>query len=153
MNYRFYQRRDLHYAYLSDSELIDRMTALDDDLKQAYEYYQTLLEVLKDRNEALLDELLQVNRNHLPQELQKAHNTLRNHKKEIIASLHHHYSNGPVEGVNNRIKVIKRTAYGFRNYCHFRLRILLAVANSNLMFKELNQPKRGHKKAHPSRAA
>ena len=35
-------------------------------------------------------------------------------------------SNGIVEGVNNKIKVIKRLAYGFRNFGNFRLRVLAA---------------------------
>ncbi|MBQ9887077.1 MAG: transposase, partial [Lachnospiraceae bacterium] len=30
------------------------------------------------------------------------------------------------EGTNNKIKVIKRNAYGFRNFKNFRNRILLA---------------------------
>jgi transposase len=33
-------------------------------------------------------------------------------------------TNGPSEGVNNRVKLIKRQAYGMRNFDHFRLRIL-----------------------------
>ena len=35
-------------------------------------------------------------------------------------------TNGPAEGINNKIKVIKRMAYGFRNFANFRLRILAA---------------------------
>ena len=27
-------------------------------------------------------------------------------------------TNGPIEGINNKIKVLKRNAYGFRNYYH-----------------------------------
>ncbi|PTM26152.1 hypothetical protein DA797_08380 [Limosilactobacillus reuteri] len=38
------------------------------------------------------------------------------------------YTNGPIEGTNNKIKVIKRTAYGFRNFFNFRIRILLALS-------------------------
>ena len=34
-------------------------------------------------------------------------------------------SNGPIEGINNKIKVLKRSAYGYRNFNHFRNRILL----------------------------
>nr|WP_083486910.1 transposase [Liquorilactobacillus cacaonum] len=33
------------------------------------------------------------------------------------------YSNGPLEGVNRKIKQIKRTAYGYRNWSHFYTRI------------------------------
>ena len=32
------------------------------------------------------------------------------------------FSNGYTEGLNNKIKVIKRTAYGFRNFKFLRLR-------------------------------
>ncbi|WP_211236671.1 transposase, partial [Atopobacter phocae] len=33
----------------------------------------------------------------------------------------------PIEGLNNKIKVLKRTAYGYRNYSHFKNRILLMM--------------------------
>nr|WP_276205065.1 transposase [Enterococcus plantarum] len=35
------------------------------------------------------------------------------------------YSNGPLECLNNHIKVLKRNAYGFRNFYNFKLRITL----------------------------
>ncbi|NLA69428.1 MAG: transposase, partial [Clostridiales bacterium] len=36
------------------------------------------------------------------------------------------YSNGGIEGLNNYIKVLKRTAFGFRSFVHFRNRILIS---------------------------
>ena len=39
-------------------------------------------------------------------------------------------TSGRVEGLNNKIKVIKRQAFGFRNDAHFRLRVLMACAGS-----------------------
>lgn len=35
-----------------------------------------------------------------------------------------HLTNGPIEGINNKIKVLKRNAVGYRNFNHFRHRIL-----------------------------
>ena len=35
-------------------------------------------------------------------------------------------TNGPSEGINNKVKLIKRRGYGFRNFGNFRLRILTA---------------------------
>ncbi len=32
---------------------------------------------------------------------------------------------GFVEGMNNKLKLIKRLAYGYRNFAHFRLRVLV----------------------------
>ena len=34
-------------------------------------------------------------------------------------------SNGPIEGINNKIKVLKRNVYGYSNFTHFKNRILL----------------------------
>ena len=34
-------------------------------------------------------------------------------------------SNGPIEGINNKVKVLKRNAYGYNSFTHFRNRILL----------------------------
>ncbi len=44
---------------------------------------------------------------------------------EIIAYFDERITNGVVEGINNKIKLIKRSAYGFRNFDNFRDRILL----------------------------
>lgn len=35
------------------------------------------------------------------------------------------YNNGKMEGINNKIKVLNRVAYGYRNFHHFKSRILL----------------------------
>lgn len=51
-------------------------------------------------------------------------NTLNNWKNEIANSFDVPYTNGCTEGFNNKIKVIKRNAFGFRNFSNFRTRIL-----------------------------
>ena len=50
---------------------------------------------------------------------------LRIWRQEILNYFDYPYTNGFLEGKNNRIKVIKRTAYGYRNPANFRQRILL----------------------------
>ena len=50
--------------------------------------------------------------------------TLSNWREEILNYFDYPITNGFVEGKNNRIKTIKRTAYGYRNMDNFRLRIL-----------------------------
>jgi transposase len=51
---------------------------------------------------------------------------LRNWRPEILNYFDYPYTNGFLEGKNNRIKVIKRLAYGYRNAQNFRQRILLS---------------------------
>ena len=50
---------------------------------------------------------------------------LRNWSKYILNSFDCHYSNGFTEGSNNKIKVIKRIAFGYRSFHNLRQRILL----------------------------
>lgn len=127
----YWSRRNFGYTQLTDVEVIQRLLAFNDDLKQAYRYYQDLILAINHRSKDELNHLLAIKWTQLPQSLQKVQRTLRRHRKEIITSFKYgDYTNGPVEGTNNKIKVIKRTAYGFRNFFNFRARILLALPNS-----------------------
>lgn len=49
--------------------------------------------------------------------------TLAIHKRAILAYYDYPISTGPLEGVNNKIKTMKRQAYGFRDIEFFKLRI------------------------------
>ncbi len=48
-------------------------------------------------------------------------------KEKIINALKLPYSNAKLEATNNLIKVIKRNAFGFRNFENFKKRIYLAL--------------------------
>nr|WP_244964960.1 ISL3 family transposase [Lactobacillus kefiranofaciens] len=127
----YWSRRNFGYTQLTDVEVIQRLLAFNDDLKQAYRYYQDLILAINHRSKDELNHLLAIKWTQLPQSLQKVQRTLQRHLKEIITSFKYgDYTNGPVEGTNNKIKAIKRTAYGFRNFFNFRARILLALPNS-----------------------
>ncbi|WP_279230902.1 transposase [Natranaerovirga pectinivora] len=51
-------------------------------------------------------------------------NTYRHWSKEILNAFKYRYTDGPTEGFNNKIKVLKRVSYGVRNFHRFRNRIL-----------------------------
>lgn len=53
---------------------------------------------------------------------------LANWTNYILNAFECPYSNGFTEGTNNKIKVIKRNAYGYRNFENFRNRILLSFS-------------------------
>lgn len=50
--------------------------------------------------------------------------TLNEHRRDLLTYFKHRISTGPLEGLNNKIKVLKRQAYGFRDQEYFRLRLL-----------------------------
>ena len=49
--------------------------------------------------------------------------TLFDHAQGLLAYFKHRISTGPLEGLNNKIKVLKRQAYGFRDQEYFKLRL------------------------------
>ena len=56
--------------------------------------------------------------------LQTFANTLRGHRNGLLAWYAEPISTGPLEGVNNKIKLLQRRAYGYRDLELFKLRIL-----------------------------
>lgn len=56
--------------------------------------------------------------------LQKFAAKIAGHRVGILNYFNHRITTGPVEGINNKIKVLKRQAYGFRDMEYFKLRIL-----------------------------
>ena len=55
----------------------------------------------------------------------KSNNTIIRWFDEVIAYFDNKTTSGTVEGINNKLKLIKRSAYGFRNFGNFRIRCLL----------------------------
>ena len=58
-------------------------------------------------------------------EFEEAAKTIKNWLPYIVNSfIDERFSNGFTEGLNNKIKVIKRIGFGYRNFDFFRLRIM-----------------------------
>ena len=51
--------------------------------------------------------------------------TLRRWWEVILNYFHERLTSGVVEGLNNKLKLLKRRAFGYRNFEHFRLRVLV----------------------------
>ena len=55
--------------------------------------------------------------------------TLRKYKRQIKNTMYYNgLSNGPLEGINNKTKVIKRISYGYRSFSNFKSKILLVFS-------------------------
>ncbi len=59
------------------------------------------------------------------EEIRSLGNTLAAWRSEILAHHDTGASNGPTEGLNLCVKKVKRCGHGFRNFDHYRLRVLL----------------------------
>ncbi|MDZ7696856.1 MAG: ISL3 family transposase [Deltaproteobacteria bacterium] len=56
-------------------------------------------------------------------QLKKVANTLMQYSHGLLNYYIHPISCGPIEGINNKIKTLKRQAYGFRDMVYFKLRL------------------------------
>ena len=86
---------------------------------------QRLRMAIRNRDITNFNRLIEKDYSQYPQCIMTTIKTLRYHKDSINNALTHKYSNGKLEGTNNLIKVIKRIAFGYRNFDNFRSRILL----------------------------
>lgn len=113
------QKEDLNYILINYSE----------DLRIAYREKEEMLEIIRmeDKNKAIEKLNNWVKRN-LESHIIALKNCAKTHFnwiREIRNAIKVKYSNGPMEGYNNKIKTLKRLAFGFRNFTHFKARILL----------------------------
>ena len=102
-----------------------------DDLRTSYIFKEQLLDIAKLRSPTLAKKLFiewieSAEATGIP-ELIACTKTYRNWFVEICNSFEVPFSNGVIEGTNNKIKVLKRMAFGFRNFFNFRVRILLCT--------------------------
>ena len=97
-------------------------------LADAYRIKNDFLSVIRSKSaeegkKTLADWLFSVEVMDLP-EFHDCTKAYHNWFHEIINSLDVPWTNGFIEGCNNKTKVLKRTCYGMRNFNNFRKRIL-----------------------------
>ena len=106
---------------------LDNALAMNEPLSKAYYLKEQLRQIwmqpVKSMGEDVFDDWVrQAEESKIPQ-LQKMAVTMRAYKTGILAWYDCHLSTGKVEGINNKIKVMKRNAYGFRDDKYFTLRL------------------------------
>lgn len=134
-SYRRYFKRSRQllikrFKYLSDEQKqqVNIMLYASPTLSSAYFFKEDFLEILDCKNRssakaAMSDWINSALDSGIPQ-LQKCSNTLINWLTGILNSFSSPLTNGFTEGCNNKIKVLKRNAYGYKNFNRFRNRIL-----------------------------
>ncbi|MCB1261963.1 MAG: ISL3 family transposase, partial [Acidimicrobiales bacterium] len=66
-----------------------------------------------------------------PPEIRQLGRTILRWSDPIAAWHHARVTNGPTEAINNLIKRVKRVAFGFRRFAHYRIRALLYAGRPN----------------------
>lgn len=122
------------YHKLKDDEkaACDLMLLYNDHLRRAHFFKEKFYEICQntkysEQRKDFFDWIKAAESSAIP-EFEKCAKTYRTWSKEILNTFKYsHITNGPTEGFNNKIKVLKRTSYGIRNFERFRTRIFLAT--------------------------
>lgn len=110
---------------MTDFQVVEYLLSLSPELENSYKCYQNVLYCIKHNNFKLLETTLNEYKSSVSVHLKKSINTIRTYSQYINNTLSCRYTNGIIEGINNKIKVIKRIAFGYKSYYHFRNRILI----------------------------
>jgi len=70
--------------------------------------------------------------------MREIHNTLSKWKPYILNYFYNRTTNAFIEGCHNKIKLIKRTSFGFRNFTNYMMKITLAFVPIMLKFIHTN---------------
>ena len=124
-NKRFY--RPTFRSYLTNNEILEKLLESSQELREHYELYQLLLFHFQEKQTDHFFELIEETISCVNLIFQTVFKTFLKDKDKIMNSLELPYSNAKLEATNNLIKVIKRNAFGFRNFENFKTRILIAL--------------------------
>lgn len=125
--------KDTRKLTMDDRIQLENILRISEPLRKAYELKQQfeLVKASKDREEAarrLSKWIFRAQQSGLPDFI-KVSFTYQNWSKEILNSFEFPYTNGYIEGCNNRIKVLKRVSFGMPRFARFRRRIMHIMLN------------------------
>ncbi|WP_231082606.1 ISL3 family transposase [Streptococcus sanguinis] len=122
---RFY--RPTFRMHLTSGEILEKLLSYSQELREHYKLYQLLLFHFQEKKTEHFFGLIEDTISYVNPIFQTVFKTFLKDKDKIMNALELHYSNAKLEATNNLIKVIKRNAFGFRNFDNFKTRILIAL--------------------------
>ena len=110
-----------------DKRKLERALKVNEPLAKAYYLKESLRQIWMQPNKQMAETELdcwvrQAWETGIPL-ITRVANSIAGHRTAILAWYDCHFSTGKVEGINNKIKVLKRVAYGFRDDEYFKLRL------------------------------
>jgi transposase len=123
---RFLLFKDRRELLKSERRLVKEYLQHSNEMKEIYWLTQSFRRILfgRQKNRQALSNALLAWCEKAKKYLRKFVKTLNTWWDEVVNACLFPVSNGRAEGVNNKIKLIKRRAYGFRNRLNFRHHIL-----------------------------
>ena len=113
---------------LSSKEKVDYFLEKSPELDINFNIYQDILQSIRHNNFKRFENIVKKNlakKEKVSKQMRVALKTLKKYMKYIENMFKSNITNGLIEGLNNKIKSIKRTAFGYSNFSNFKKRILI----------------------------
>ena len=123
-----------HMIKVLPSTVLDELLSINEEIKYAYQLKEMFLDIINhatyETAKTELENFIDICKCSELEEFIEASSTINNWLEYICNSfLDERYSNGFTEGTNNKIKVIKRIGFGYKNFNFFRKRVLYIFNN------------------------
>ena len=122
--------------FMSQKEIVEHILDFDYPFRRIYDLIQNILFAIREKNfntlKTILHEFKPDEFGEIYSKIKAAISTAIRHLEKIKNALTTNYNNGRIEGINNKIKVIKRVSYGYRSFDNFKLRILLCFFHKKI---------------------
>ena len=123
-----------HIIKVLPGEVLQELLKISDELRRGYQLKELFLDIINhssyEEAEVNFFNWIDLCKESKIGEFKEASKTIKNWLPYIINSfIDKRYTNGYTEGTNNKIKVIKRNAFGYKNFEFFRKRILYIFNN------------------------
>ena len=112
---------------ITTNQIVNEILCIDAELKATYKYYQAILHAIDAKDEQTLRQLLDHPHEDISEKMKTACKSLNKFIEPVVAALETNYTNASLEGTITLIKTIKRVAFGYRSFYHFRIRIMLIL--------------------------
>ena len=110
---------------ITEYDIVQYLINTNSILKETYNVYQGIIKAIRNKDSNLFIRIIESKHNNISDYMKTTLKTYIKLKSFIINSLKYDYNNGLIEGTNNLIKCIKRIAFGYKSFSHFKTRILL----------------------------
>ena len=113
---------------LSSKDKVDYLLEKIPELEINFNIYQDIIQAIKHNNFKRFEEIVKkylASKEKISKKMITALKTLKKYMKYIENMFESNITNGLIEGLNNKIKSIKRTAFGYSNFSNFKKRVLI----------------------------
>ncbi|MCU5747139.1 ISL3 family transposase [Staphylococcus sp. SQ8-PEA] len=124
-----YRRFRLYKQWKTQKGIVKHLLGFDKKLLNTYDLVNKLRYALRENDQTAFELALKnIEITRISPQLQTVVKTLKKYTSMIDNTMvYRNLTNGPLEGINTKIKLIQRVSFGYRNFDHLRSRIILCT--------------------------